>query len=455
MTSAFKPDLWFPLVLPGAETAALERAALHSPEPVGLGTGGVESLRSFLLRVADAHCVGTGTLLRFMGQRHAAFRCGQNVKMPVFTQSRICGAGESAKVWASAAELVTGRKTLERLTLLPIHHILPFSSAMSQRRKWCPLCVSELSEYTEVYEPLLWCLQAVDACPKHGILLVEDCGCGGMASRPPWERKAHPGVCPYCSRALTSKMETASVSATAMAVREAELAVDLLFLGQQGLIGATAPAAFVAFLHSAANQLDSGGRKAFARRLGCSPGQLKGWMDGRHKLTLRNALNAIATLGASAEGAFVSGAYTPGNISATAGTSSRTKRTRQRTAVDWSKRLAILVEARQSEPPESLGSVGKKLNVSTRTLREKWPDHCRAVAERYAHWKRSADDKALEERVRQLREVATKLALSGIRPTRRRILETACMTAWKGLKKTVADIAAEATATWANRKGGD
>lgn len=456
MTASFDPSLWFPPIFGATETAECKRAIVYSPEPIGLGTGGVESLRSYLLRIADAHCVGLATLARFLEQRHSVFRDGQKIDNPIFRQTRICGAAGSAKWWSSAAELVTGRNNLRQLTLLPLRDVVPLSSAVSPRRKWCPACVSERSEYAEVHEPLLWCLQAVRACPTHNTLLVEDCGCGGQSSSPPWKRKMHPGVCPHCGRTLTSRMTGPSMTASVSAVHQAQLAADLLLLGQRGLIGPAAPAAFVAFLHNAAEQLDGGGRKAFARRLGCSAGQLKGWMDGRHKLRLQNALHAILTLGASAESAFVSGVYISGQIgTATVRTGERIKQTRQRTDVDWAKRLAALVEAQHSEPPVSVSSVGKKLGISARTLRRKWPDHCRAVAQRYTDWKRLAHKKALEERASKLREAAAQLARAGVRPSRRRILKAARSTNWNDHKKLVSAIAAEATTAWAAGKSSD
>lgn len=428
MSSSFNSDVWFPLVL---ASEGPKRATLHSPEPVGLGTGQVESLRSFLLRTADAHCISPGTLVRFLEQEHAEFRCGQKVKRPFFKQSRICGVGEAAKSWASAAGFGTGRDNLEQLTFLPLRYVLPPVSSMSPTRRWCPICVSMHPDYTRVYEPLLWCLQAVSACPSHGVLLVSHCGCGGESSRPPWERKLHPGVCPHCGRTLISEKTAASMPAPARAVREAKLAADLLLLGQQGRIGPAARTAFVDFLVSAAEQLDAGGRKAFARRLGCSPGQVKGWMDGHHKLTLRNVLHIISTLGAGVERAFISGVYIADTGAAAVGAGARKKQIRQRADVDWSRRLAALVEAQHNEPPPSLASVGKKLGVSARTLREKWPEHCRAVAKRYTDWKQSADREAFEERLARLREAAERLTLQGIRPTRRRIMETTGITDWK------------------------
>lgn len=367
-------------------------------------------------------------------QLHSPLRGGQRVKKPLFSESRICGAGEMAKSWASVAELATGRMSLEQLTLLPLRHVLPFASTMSPQRKWCPICVSEHSEYAEVHEPLLWCLQAVDACPKHSTLLVRDCGCGAKTSRFPTERKLHPGVCPHCGRALTSEKSRISMSA-ASAVQEAQLAADLMHLSQQGRIGPAARKAFVDFLCSAAEQLDGGGRKAFARRLGCSPGQLKEWMDGHHKLTLRNALHIISTLGANVEGAFVSGVYVPNSAVAAVGGRLKKKQVRRPANLDWSRRLAGLVEAQNMEPPPSLASVGRKLGISDRTLRQKWPQHCRTIAKRYADRKQSADRKAVEERVARLREVAEQLALQGIRPTRRRIMEVASIMDWKYFKK--------------------
>ncbi len=446
MTTSDELGLWFPLVIPGYSTP--QRPALHSPAPIGVGTVRVESLRSYLLRMADVHRIAPGTLIQFLKQEYLGRHTEQRMKKPFFKESRICGAGQSAELWVAAVHNATGRGDLMQLTFLPLRHVMPNVSSMSASRRWCPLCVSSHREYFDVYEPLLWCLQTVSACPTHNVSLVSHCGCSGKASRFPSERKLHPGVCPHCGRDLTSVEGTAICTpAPANAAREAKLAADLLLLGQQERIGPAAKTAFVEFLGSAGQQLDEGGRRAFARRLGSSPGQLKGWMDGRHKLTLRSALHIIATVGADVESAFITGVYVAKEPLPTAGTGGRKRRIRQRTEVDWPRRLAALVEAQREEPPPSLAFVGRKAGVAARTLREKWPEHCRIVTQRYTSWKQSTDQEAVQERMRLVREAAEEFALRGIRPTRRRIMEATRITDWKYFKKNDAAASAEATAT--------
>ena len=73
---------------------------------------------------------------------------------------------------------------------------------LRHRRAWCPLCLDDArSSNQPVYEPLIWALNEVSACPTHGCLLVDRCHhC--RRDQHVISAKVKPGHCCRCRRWL-------------------------------------------------------------------------------------------------------------------------------------------------------------------------------------------------------------------------------------------------------------
>jgi len=168
------------------------RSRLYPLEPIGVGTPFVESLSSYVVRLAAAHAVSVGDLVgrelsrvarkplvsfaRFMKENRAnshgfhARTCAIN------------GFGKSAERWIDALERATLRTTLRFLTLSPFDGAFSRQGGVSRdTRIWCARCYGDWrSNDAVIYEPLLWSIGIVTLCPRHSMPLV--------------------GVCPHCDR---------------------------------------------------------------------------------------------------------------------------------------------------------------------------------------------------------------------------------------------------------------
>ena len=120
-------EVWAP-----TREAPPPRSRLYSLEPIGIGTPEVESLSSYLNRLAQAHCVTVTTLIahellphvgtpaparahRAAPPSHGGLRgLGQPLAR------RIYGLGRTAATWVNGLEVVTGRCDLRFLTLLSL-----------------------------------------------------------------------------------------------------------------------------------------------------------------------------------------------------------------------------------------------------------------------------------------------------------------------------------------------
>lgn len=98
------------------------RSRLYPLAPIGIGTAFVEGLSGYLMRLAEAHAVSTGSLI---GKELSGCikRGGANLWRIWYTN--INGVGDSAKQWVRGLENMTLRSDLRYLTLLPFERLFP------------------------------------------------------------------------------------------------------------------------------------------------------------------------------------------------------------------------------------------------------------------------------------------------------------------------------------------
>ena len=158
------------------------RSKLYCLAPLGIGTAEVESLTSYIMRLAWAYRVNPRVLvaqeiLPYLSKGH--YVQADPARVGSFSRSRsmsINGMGEVARDWAETLEWLTMRSDLRFLTLRPWAHGLPAWGLLRNLPQWCPVCYDEWREQKRpVYQPLLWTLQAVTVCLRHAQPLVEQC----------------------------------------------------------------------------------------------------------------------------------------------------------------------------------------------------------------------------------------------------------------------------------------
>ena len=192
----------------------LPHSRLYSLEPIGLGTPWVESLTSYITRLAEAHCVSTGVLFSkeidaLTGKgKILTFRLEENTS---YSTHSINGRGGPAGDFVRALESLTHRSGLHYLTLLPWEDVLPFQGGIQRRsRAWCVPCLHMWkADAMPVYEPLLWTLKPVTLCPVHQQLLAFVCPFCKLQNGV-LDPRTRPGHCSRCGQWLAS-LPTATV----------------------------------------------------------------------------------------------------------------------------------------------------------------------------------------------------------------------------------------------------
>ncbi|MGC2236186.1 MAG: TniQ family protein [Pyrinomonadaceae bacterium] len=174
------------------------RNYLISLQPVGIGTNEVESLSSYISRLAREYYVSPNKLMESCVKRYFGVQAYlDNVGYNPNTFKNINGLDETARTVVSSIELATGRKDIAYMTLLPWRNILS-SKQMRLKRAWCPSCLqSDLENGQPVYERLLWKIDIVENCPFHERKLVTLCPhCN--ASQANFSTYSFPGFCSNC-----------------------------------------------------------------------------------------------------------------------------------------------------------------------------------------------------------------------------------------------------------------
>lgn len=178
------------------------RSQLYSLQPMGVGTGMVESLTSYIARLAEAHNLKLSTFFSKVVAPLSSFTgvAGFGGRYDVLRHlgSSLNGAGSTSAECVRILESLTLRRPLHDLTLRFTTGWLSDRTLISTNQRWCPECLNEWKRRgATVYYPLLWQLQVVQSCPVHRTLLESHCpGCG--ARHRPLGKHLILGCCPAC-----------------------------------------------------------------------------------------------------------------------------------------------------------------------------------------------------------------------------------------------------------------
>lgn len=214
------------------------RSYLYSLPPIGRGTPLVESLTSYIQRLAEAHAVETGTLVNHELRSRVPFakgkRSGQVPTKPsrlsfYLEAYRLNGTGDRTRRWVSMLEELTQVRRLDLLTALPWVYAIDRRQLLRTNRTWCSSCYeSWRSSGRPVYEPLLWMLQVVTVCLDHRQPLDSLCPVCGRTQYV-LSSRSRLGHCSRC-RSWLGRVHEANIMDHDLAehLRTAEMVADLL-----------------------------------------------------------------------------------------------------------------------------------------------------------------------------------------------------------------------------------
>jgi hypothetical protein len=268
------------------------RSRLYQLKPIGVGTSDVESLTSYVARLAQAHCVSIRRLYLeeiFPLTKRGDVCPGQNQVLHIIRKHSdiLNGTKLNAATWVQAIGILTNRADLHCLTMLAWAKVLSQRELLRPVRAWCPLCYEEWQLAGQViYDPLIWALDVIKACPHH-CQRLETC-CPHCHKQPfLLESQSRPGYCPKCGKWLgvSSQVKVSD----SKALTEDELKWQIWVIQNVGELIAAVPRLssypsrerISKAISIYATQLTEGNITAFARLVGKKIATLHPWHTGK------------------------------------------------------------------------------------------------------------------------------------------------------------------------------
>jgi AraC-like DNA-binding protein/transcriptional regulator with XRE-family HTH domain len=267
-----------------------QRSRLYPLEPIGIDTPYVESLTSYIIRLAHAYRVQPRTLVlqEILPLLKISNELKQENRLPWLRGStNINGMTQLVNDWVQALEQLTCHHNLRFLTMLTWSCVIDFQRVVRSARAWCPACYHEwLQAGKIIYDPLIWNLRVITECPWHHRELHTRCPCC-KKTLPLLIDWAKPGHCPKCESWLGALDETGIVQAAA---NEDRREWNQWVANEVGVLLAAAPhlsapperekikSGITAFLGWSGN----GKIATLSRQLGVSGSNLTRWQRGSH-----------------------------------------------------------------------------------------------------------------------------------------------------------------------------
>ena len=248
---------------------------------MAIATRHVESLSSYIMRVAEAHTVSVRTLiLKEVFPDLSA--------MPTNTHfsglHSLNGMSACFEQWVAILGKLTSRRDLCALTLLPWRRVLASDGILRRRRTWCPRCFWEWQRSgMPIYECLAWALAPVTICPVHYVFLKQHCP---HCRRPMLvlSAHAHPGFCTHCNGWLGDDSDAPTSPASAQAMEDqlwiANQVGEFLALGNAAG-NHDSPCHLLSNLQRMLVELARGNQQLLGRQTRISSAALNAWLTGK------------------------------------------------------------------------------------------------------------------------------------------------------------------------------
>ncbi len=408
-----------------------ERSRLYGPPPCAVGTVWVESLSSYLHRLAARYCVAprvfvTEALLSHLVSWHEtrpsfATHLGSFYRREALAMN---GTGELAQSLSQLLCRLTRRSDLRDTTLSLWTDQLPTRSLLRWSPAWCPLCYTAWQENGQVlYHPLVWMLQVVTVCIRHRCPLVDRCPhCQQRQS----VIAAHtqPGFCTQCTRWLGMR---------ASASQELEITDELfnwqawvmrcieeLYLGSRAF-GALPWTSLAQGLLTCREAVGDG--RSLARLTNLPYSLLWSWSHHKQTPSFKRLLEfgyvldvtplqlLFSTPDALREWIAARETYRQAHPQPSA-----------RSPIDWQRirqHLREILEGSMGAP--GVCSVARQVGISARYLRHKFPEECASITAQYQQDRARRAEQRITQQCLEVRQATTSLHEQGIKPTKQRV----------------------------------
>ncbi len=415
------------------------RSRLYHLEPLGMGTAAVESLTGYVTRLAEAHGVSVRTLvvyelLPLLGRAHLSKRIDSSLTAFWQKDARALNSMRHlARDWVQALETLTGRRDLRFLTMLTWADVFSATGLLRPQRAWCPACYEEWRRAGQVvYEPLLWTLQVVIACPRHRRRLQLECphpDC--RRSQSLLAPRSRPGYCSRCERWLGVFSETEPVGSPALSEDEWRWqiwvgdAVGALVVAAPGLPAPPHREKIMTAITGYVEQVAGGEGRTLAREVRVSESSVSSWMRGMQVPRLDSLLQVCQVVGTSPLQLLANDPVVVNSIQGNARiwkeSTLRSPRRRKPFDAETVQRALETVLASDETPPPAMREVARRLGYAHSELHVHCRDLCRAISARYLAYRTARGLERRRQLCAEIREAAFQIHAQNLYPSANRV----------------------------------
>ncbi len=372
------------------------RSRLYHLEPIGVGTAQVESLTSYLSRLARAHSVSVRKLARLEMVPLLDQEYPGEVLSTTFSDvdQTINGARRSAIRAVLALEKLTMRNDLRFLTMWSWNKIVSSQGLLRSVRAWCPACYDEWYQAGKIlYDPLLWALDVVKVCPQHYQSLNVQCpyqDCQTTLRFITSEKQR--GYCLRCKRWLG--VVSAEQESDEKIFSEEGLKQSIWQANVMGELLAAAP--FVTLpppkeglaevISTYVENMSAGNVCALARTLGVPPDRLYSYLKETGAIQLDSFLDVcyrleISPLDLLTDPKMLKN-YNQVSCQGSRDPHSLLEEGLGHPDLDQMQHVLATILASDEDPLPPLSEIARRLEQAEKTLHNHFPDLCRAIIER-------------------------------------------------------------------------
>jgi hypothetical protein len=407
------------------------RSILYNIEPIGLGTGQVESLSSYLIRVAYEHNITVGHLFNKMVFPHMNknyLERSSNYGGNRFYEGAktINGYMENAIELVGILEKLTSRNDLSNLTLLKLKKFISLRNLLKDSLAWCPDCIENwISGKKVIYYPLIWLLKPIKICKEHNRFLIDRCHvCNRTVDI--LRRQMIPGYCPNCYSILSIDNERRRINQTEMnwEIFVYENMEDLLMINPKQIDAQGFKRTFIKKLNFINEEYFKNSIVSFSRYLNTPKSTLRCWLNGINFPSLDNVLKVCFKLNKNILDLLLKSKKLDANIfqiNDKQVINNKTNHTRKPLNYDVIEKK--LIELSTMKTPLSMNSVAKILGRDRRVLYRNFPDLCKQISKQYNDYIKERSEQRIDRLKEQIKTAFNQLTSKGIYPSRRKIEE--------------------------------
>ncbi|WP_225986276.1 TniQ family protein [Psychrobacillus glaciei] len=405
-------------------TIQASRSILYNIDPIGIETGLVESLCSYLIRLSYEHNLNVGHLVNklVVPELHKDYleRSSKYGGNSFFEGAKtINGYKDNSTELVRVLEELTTRIDLANLTLFKLKDLVPLRNLFKETFSWCPECIKNWNDNNKsIYYPLIWYLKPVQICFKHKCYLIDKCpACYKKTDI--LRRQMIPGHCPNCFNLLIQDEAIEEINNLEWQWH------TFVYLNIESLIGLNSSKLFVKEniskqLNYINQDLFSDNIPNFARFLGIPKSTLRAWIKSENIPTLDGLLMVCFKLDTTIL-EFFSKNLPNVTISHLVEKTKTSKEKVIRRRLDFVSIENSLNEVLICDQPISMVATAKIIGRDKRVLYSNFPEYCKQISKRYREYINLESKQRIEELKKEIQIAFYSLVNEGIYPSSEKI----------------------------------